>query len=258
MSQIRPGLRSSAFENRKSRVSFAETTHTRPSTDSRKGVTSRAFHDGFVPPLPNRDSSLSPEQRNGPLPLTPDDIAHLTGTATADGTVTFDASSVGDFDVGPALSMMRSTPHDDSYLFPTTPTPIRDEFPLPPTPTYQSPVNPQSKTIAKKDFKEAVAPVMTPDDMMRAYAARKASLMSSSGSPSPAPSEISFPMPSALPSGMSGMSGMRTLYGPNSPLTPDSSAPMLSRQQQQQQEERPKMYRAPSMDYGADAYGGTA
>ena len=73
MSQLRPGLRASAVGvNRVSRVSFA--VDTRPSGESRR--TTRALHNGHVPPIPTRQDSseLSPTQTAGPLPLTADDI----------------------------------------------------------------------------------------------------------------------------------------------------------------------------------------
>lgn len=214
MSQLRPGLRTSAFENRVSRVSFADGT--RPSIDSRKGVRSRAFHDGFVPPVPQRDHSFSPEQANGPLPLSTDDIsAHMAN---------HDHTSAED--MAPALSMMRSGSYDDDFLFSAS----REEFPLPPTP-------------AASRSTEAAPPMMSPDDMMRAYASRKADIMSPPGSAHG--SEISFPAP------VQPAAGMRTLY---SPTTPDSSVPMM---QGHAYANPSHVYRNPSVDYG-DAYGGTA
>ena len=91
MSQLRPGVRTSAFENRVSRVSFA--ADPRPSTESRRG---RPFHTSTVPvpPLPDRQMStesssnsspiLSPVQTAGPLTLTPEDIrARMAGQETA-------------------------------------------------------------------------------------------------------------------------------------------------------------------------------
>ena len=84
MSQLRPGVRTSAFENRVSRVSFA--ADPRPSSESRR---TRAFHTGHVPvpPLPDRQYSsegssptLSPIQTDGPLTLTSEDIrARMSG-----------------------------------------------------------------------------------------------------------------------------------------------------------------------------------
>ena len=88
MSQLRPGVRTSAFENRVSRVSFA--ADPLPSSESRRPRQSRAFHTGHVPPLPERQYStesssnaspiLSPIQTAGPLSLTAEDIrARMSG-----------------------------------------------------------------------------------------------------------------------------------------------------------------------------------
>ena len=93
-------LRSSAttsqiLAERVSRVSFAPDV--RPSLESRRTVTSRAYHTAIVPPLPDRkwevsqsstpnpeqDESLSPTQTNGPQTLSVDDIqARLAGEET--------------------------------------------------------------------------------------------------------------------------------------------------------------------------------
>jgi hypothetical protein len=77
---------------RVSRVSFADGT--RPSMEARRSrATSRAFHTGFVPPLPTRQESssassdndvgsgvMSPTQTQGPFTLTPEDIrARMSG-----------------------------------------------------------------------------------------------------------------------------------------------------------------------------------
>lgn len=87
MSQLRSGPRPpAAFTgDRVSRVSFA--ADPRPSTD-RRTVTSRAFHNGFVPPVPSRSDSddlMSPTQTQGPLPLDQDDInARVSGPEDVD------------------------------------------------------------------------------------------------------------------------------------------------------------------------------
>ena len=80
MSQLRPGLRTSAFGERVSRVSFA--ADVRPSLESRRTVASRAFHVGHVPPVPIRKDSdeMSPTQTLGAFSLTPEDIkARMSG-----------------------------------------------------------------------------------------------------------------------------------------------------------------------------------
>lgn len=103
MSQLRPGVRTSAFENRVSRVSFANDP--RPSGESRR---TRAFHTSTyeVPPLPTRPDStwvtddhengftgaMSPRQTTGPVALSSDQIR-----ASIDDRTSFD-------EVLPALS----------------------------------------------------------------------------------------------------------------------------------------------------------
>lgn len=92
MTQLRSGLRNPVNTGeRVSRVSFA--ADTRPSgesrrtqyRDSRVSRTSRAFHTGHVPPLPDRQEAsdhdtMSPTQTFGPLTLTAEDIqARMAG-----------------------------------------------------------------------------------------------------------------------------------------------------------------------------------
>jgi hypothetical protein len=107
MSQLRPGLRTSAFGERVSRVSFA--ADPRPSAESRRTITSRAFHSSFVPPLPelprkmssetSSPGTMSPTQTQGPLTLTPEDIrARIAGQEYN--------SNSGVDEVMPALSSM--------------------------------------------------------------------------------------------------------------------------------------------------------
>ena len=89
--QLRSSLATSQIlAERVSRVSFAPDV--RPSSESRRTVTSRAFHTSIIPPLPDRrweasqssldhDESLSPTQTDGPETLSIEDIqAHLAGT----------------------------------------------------------------------------------------------------------------------------------------------------------------------------------
>ena len=91
MSQLRSNIRTSAFGQRVSRVSFA--ADPRPSSESRRTVTSRAFRSSFAPPVPvlpsklsdgnsnsNTPGTMSPTQTQGPLTLTPEDIrARIAG-----------------------------------------------------------------------------------------------------------------------------------------------------------------------------------
>ena len=111
ISQMRPGIRASAFGERVSRVSFA--ADVRPSMDSRRSLaTSRALRSSrassFIPPLPipalpsQNDTStgdMSPTQAKGALSLTTEDIkARMEGDNNA-------AESLSDMDeVWPSLS----------------------------------------------------------------------------------------------------------------------------------------------------------
>ncbi|KAI6096787.1 hypothetical protein EDD16DRAFT_1749640 [Pisolithus croceorrhizus] len=191
MSQLRPGLRTSAFGERVSRVSFA--ADVRPSMESRRTVASRAFHVGHVPPLPTRQDSddLSPIQTEGAFSLTPEDI-----TARISGETTGQVRSSMD-EVWPSLTMMRTGTDDtglgDDYLFPSQ---TLVEMPLPPTPAHAAPTSPIGMIPVS-------ASVMSPDDMLRAYAGRK--MTSPPGSP------VAFPVP--IPSYDS--RGRRTLYSLN-------------------------------------------
>jgi hypothetical protein len=96
MSQLRPGLRPSAFGKRVSRVSFAADVRSSSEAPSRRTVTSHAFHSSFMPPVPslptrqNSDDnvsspgSMSPTQTEGPMTLTPEDIrARISGQHSA-------------------------------------------------------------------------------------------------------------------------------------------------------------------------------
>lgn len=95
MTQLRPGIRASAFGERVSRVSFA--ADVRPSMESRRTTTtSRVFRTSrastYIPPLPipalppqSDSGDISPTQTKGALSLTADDIkAHIEGNRAAD------------------------------------------------------------------------------------------------------------------------------------------------------------------------------
>ncbi|KAJ8475326.1 hypothetical protein ONZ51_g6621 [Trametes cubensis] len=216
MSQLRPGIRTSAFENRVSRVSFA--ADPRPSTESRRTRQSRAFHVGHVPPLPTRQDSsesssnaspiLSPVQTAGPLSLTAEDIrARMAGQEAAP------RPSIDE--VMPALSMMRTggeqNSNNDELLFKA---PVA--MPTPPSPTHQTPKSP---IMGVMPMQPMPANVMSPDDMLRAYAERRATGTITPGVPS-------LPSPVANYNG----NGMRILYSPDvvspaAPVSPESVYP---------------------------------
>ncbi|KAG9312408.1 hypothetical protein JVU11DRAFT_6789 [Chiua virens] len=200
MSQLRPGIRASAFGERVSR-----------SIESRRTVTSRTFRtsraSSFVPPLPtsplagqNEAGDISPTQTQGPFSLTPEDItARLEGNNATEPLSNMD-------EVWPSLSMMR-TGHEqdagDDYLLPAKES---IEMPLP---AHTTPASPPSGMMTVPDN------VMSPDEMLRAYATRKIT--------SPPTSPIAFPARTLSYHGPS----MRTLYTPTSP-TPEPSSVRVS------------------------------
>ncbi|ESK83591.1 hypothetical protein Moror_12061 [Moniliophthora roreri MCA 2997] len=214
------GLRSSAFLNaqvaeRVSRVSFAESAYPRPrpsgessgrSVYERRSTAgqSRAFHQGFVPPLPNAtghghsasittshlnistttlshypeedpEDAMSPKQKQGAFSLSTDDIRlHVGGMEK-------------DEDVGPALSMMRSQSNDSTATvneealyasMPTLPMPIHtraltteSDDPMLFTASPMTPSFPSAKSFTPTSATMANLPYtpMSPDDMLRAY-----------------------------------------------------------------------------------------
>ncbi|EPQ52927.1 hypothetical protein GLOTRDRAFT_117105 [Gloeophyllum trabeum ATCC 11539] len=217
MSQLRPGVRASAYTSeRVSRVSFAADTRPSGEHSRRSLATSRAFHSSFVPPVPQRTDTgmtadsepLSPTQKAGPMDLTADEIeARISGGGAAP------RPSV---DVLPALSMMRTGANadgDNDYIL--SPTSQAAELPTPPTPSY---LPPKSPIMGAMPMQPMPASVMSPDEMLRAYAeSRKAGNGTPSLPGSPAPA---FPTPSY------NGSGMRTLYSP--PATPATSQPLMA------------------------------
>ncbi|KAG2130414.1 uncharacterized protein EDB93DRAFT_1243283 [Suillus bovinus] len=186
MSQLRSGLRSqTTLGERVSRVSFA--TDIRPSMESRRTVgTSRAFHTGF-----EDTGDLSPTQTKGPFTLTPDDIrARMSLSGAPEARPSMD-------EVWPSLSMMRTGNEagGDDYLLPQEQQSV--DMPLPPVPVHPAPES-------GLGMMPMPANVMSPDEMLRAYAERKMK------SPPPTGS-LAFPIPAASYNG----SGMRTLYTPS-------------------------------------------
>ncbi|KAG6906500.1 hypothetical protein DXG01_013660 [Tephrocybe rancida] len=216
-------------QSRISRVSFTDTSASRPSGESRR---TRAFHSAYVPPVPTRNDvvseavsvypdsevegttvgrrsedtgrrsadehrkgseesarQLSPRQTTGPLTLTPEDIrARIHGRSTPSSTSATESQEYDE--VMPALSMMRtgSPTHQhhqtDEYLLPQHPAPAyTSSLPSAYSPAssgftisaYASPSTPSTPPVV---------PVMSPDDLLRAYAVRK-------GTSSPAPTSSS-------------------------------------------------------------------
>jgi hypothetical protein len=219
--QLRSSLATSqTMSERVSRVSFAPDV--RPSTESRRTVTSRAFHTAIIPPLPDRkwevsqtltlnsdhDESLSPTQTDGPETLSIEDIqAHLAGKETKP-LPSVDA-------VMPALRMMRtgdSSPQageeEHELLFSAQSA----TFPAIPSPTH-SPRSPESASAMSSFMPMQAMPanMMSPDDMLRAYAERRAA--GGAGI-------VKGPtVPSPTYAGVGIQGGMRTLYPPPLPQT---------------------------------------
>ncbi|KAI0703474.1 hypothetical protein BC835DRAFT_1262903 [Cytidiella melzeri] len=200
MTELRSGPRTAVLTGeRVSRVSFA--ADTRPSGESRRSAyntrTSRAFHVGHVPPVPTLQDSgeLSPTQRAGPLTLSAADI-----TARISGLETAPRASVDE--VMPALTMMRTgmKSSDDLLLIPKSETP--PPLPSPPPRAHQ----PQTSVVGHMPMQPMPASVMSPDEMLRAYAERRAM-----ASPPPA---VSAPAPVHYDG-----HGMRTLYSPTTPMS---------------------------------------
>jgi hypothetical protein len=213
-------LRSSAINaqiisERVSRVSFAPDV--RQSSESRRAVQSRAYHTAIVPPLPDRkweittdseaDGTISPTQTDGPQTLSIEDIqARLAGNDTS-SRLSVDA-------VMPALRLMRTSDHspgaqgdeDDSELLFSAQSAA---FPAVPSPTHNphSP-EPASAMSSFMPMQPMPANVMSPDDMLRAYAERRAT----QGAGSPA-------IPSPAYTGTGSPGGMRTLYSPTQAQT---------------------------------------
>jgi len=213
MSHARSGSRPSVTSSgdRVSRVSFA--ADPRPTADRRSTIVSRAYHNAFVPPVPSHMDSheLSPFQTQGPFSLSQEDIRARVSSNSGGG------SGGDDVDVLPALTLMRtgdidSGNEDDFILSRTPPPPSPPALPTPPTPTYQ-------QATSSPITKQAVS-VMSPDDLLRAYAARKVTSPTSS----PGPGSLSYPAPVVNHNG----NGMRILYSPVTPgSAPGSAVPMV-------------------------------
>ncbi|KAF9553430.1 hypothetical protein CPC08DRAFT_767542 [Agrocybe pediades] len=230
-----------APDTRVSRVSFADSV-SRPSGESRR---TRAFHSAYVPPVPalpdqqqqdketeknsgsveSDPTSFSPRQTQGALTLTPEDIrSRITSKKSQEQAQSYPEEKNGFAEFLPALSMMRTGGDDkqgqDDFLFPT---------PVSPPPAYAKPATSISTAFASQQQQPAAmnspvmssmpmqpmpASVMSPDEMLRAYAERK-KLMANNGS-------ISYPAPAAT-TGSRGTptpppvnsNGMRVLYNAN-------------------------------------------
>ncbi|GJE90634.1 hypothetical protein PsYK624_067780 [Phanerochaete sordida] len=186
-----------ATSERVSRVSFA--VDTRPSGEGRRSMhnarTSRAFHTGHVPPLPTRQDSgdISPVQREGPSSLTFEDINRRMSS--------FDATRPSMDGVMPALAMMRNDDmmQSQSTFNPNPPMSMPVPMLATPEPALQSPI------LNAMPMQPMPASVMSPDEMLRAYAEQRRAVASPPPMGAPA-----MPAPALNFNG----GGMRTLYSP--------------------------------------------
>ncbi|EKM50994.1 uncharacterized protein PHACADRAFT_262926 [Phanerochaete carnosa HHB-10118-sp] len=202
-SELVPGPRTrpranTATSERKSRISFA--ADTRPSGESRRSLhntrTSRAFHVGHVPPLPTRPDTdeISPIQKEGPSSLTFEDInRRMSG---------FDVPRSSMDEVMPAITMMRNDDlvQQQSTINPNPPMSMPVPMIVLPEPALQSPV------MSSMPMQPMSASVMSPDEMLRAYAEQRRALASPPPAGAPA-----LPSPALSFNG----SGMRVLYAPD-------------------------------------------
>ena len=112
-------------------------------------------------------------------------------------------------------------------------------FPVPPTPTHPPLTSPASQSFMP--MQPLPASVMSPDEMMRAYAERRVASPPVANAP-------------ALPAASYG-GAMRALY---SPTTPTSAAPFMPPAQDSRKSMAPTMGSRYSTFAEEDAYGGTA
>lgn len=100
--------------------------------------------------------------------------------------------------------------NDDMLLPQHTPSPEL-AMPSPPLPTHQTP---KASIVGIMPMQPMPANVMSPDEMLRAYAERRGV-----ASPPPTPGAPAMPAPVVNYNG----NGMRTLYSPTTPESPQSA-----------------------------------
>ena len=272
MSQLRAGPRINTVSGeRVSRVSFA--ADTRPSGETRRSQyststsrTSRAFHVGHVPPLPTRQDSdnsdlLSPTQTAGPLSLTAEDIsARMSGQATAPRPsvdevlpaltskfvqIALFYSENFDF-VAPVTIVMRTgLVSSDDLLLPPKPASPVPEMPTMPAAVHQAPAK-TSSVVGMMPMQPMPQSVMSPDEMLRAYAESRAGV--ASPPPTGGISKLS-------PIANYNSSGMRTLYSPTTPTVASPTVPESPKSAYTRKSLAPTEYSKYDDD---DAYVGTA
>ncbi|KAJ4485390.1 hypothetical protein J3R30DRAFT_3439149 [Lentinula aciculospora] len=135
------------------------------------------------------EGAMSPTQTMGPVALSTDDIKRRISMRQSSANASFDG---GHDDVGPALTMMRAQDQDSYFnhnsgtsetIFTTSPSPNQTSFPSFPMPSgshISSPIvelHSGTNGASSPSSYTGMAPPksgMSPDDMLRAYAERKA------------------------------------------------------------------------------------
>ena len=100
-----------------------------------------------------------------------------------------------------------SSTGDDDFLF---------SAPAATTPSHPKPT-------ASSSSASLTSPVMSPDDMLRAYAERKAAGANKGFGRGTSTAQISYPVPAANTSTSSGSGGMRTLYNASGVVSPTNT-----------------------------------
>ncbi|KAF9441250.1 hypothetical protein P691DRAFT_799776 [Macrolepiota fuliginosa MF-IS2] len=224
MSQMRTGvgLRNppSIGGERMSRVSFADGVR-QPSGESRR---TRAFHHDYVPPVPSipagvaasspsdEDGALSPRQTHGPLALTPEDIR----TRIAAGSR---ARSTSNASTPSAATTQQKDGMDDITCFLPAHT-----HPAPP-PSIPSPLPTMMSPVMATMPLPMSASVMSPDEMLRAYAERRSTRTMTPVNGSLTMS-MPIPMPMSPPPTMAMVNtgnSVRPLFGPTGVMSPTNT-----------------------------------
>ena len=175
----------------------------------------------------NTSPIMSPIQTAGPLSLTVEDIRARMSGQESEPRPSIDEvmpALASEFNVLIILGLFGSSNRYHLVMRTGEQNGASDELllntqmPSPPMPAHQS--SPKSPIMGAMPMQPMPANVMSPDDMLRAYAERRA-MGGAMGAPS-------MPAPAANYNG----NGMRTLYSPEAaaPVSPDSAYPaMLNR-----------------------------
>lgn len=145
-----------------------------------------------------------------------------------------------------AIVMQTGLVGSDDLLFSPQPASSVAETPLPspPAATYQAPKT--SSIVGMMPMQPMPDSVMSPDEMLRAYASSRAAIASP-----PPTAGLTIPSPTANYNS----SGMRTLYSPTTPSSATPMIPEISTSSATRKSLAPTEY---SKYDDEDAYGGTA